>query len=155
MKKTHILRQNGATLLELLGVLSILSLAFTIGGVHLASIQKSFRNGSIKQLIRDDLLLAESKSIAERARVIFRETPNGYQVGFDYPPYSGTGQIDTVSPLDIRRTVSSEVKISIEPLGRIIFDSRGNVIDGTTGDRTTGLIRVTSSDKPLLSEIVG
>jgi hypothetical protein len=155
MKRSHIARQNGATILELTGVLFILSLAFTIGGVHLASLQKSFRNASIKQMIRDDLLLAQSKSIAERARVIFRQTSNGYQFGFDYPPYSGTGDIDDGSPLDIHRTVSSEMSISIEPLGRIIFDSRGNVIDENTGDRTTGLIRVLSSDNALLTEIVG
>lgn len=134
--------EAGVTVAEILAVLLTVAILSTIGLASLGQLSPSFRRAHTREQLRGDIMIAKAQSLAERSRVILQKTSEGYQLGFDYPPYSPYGQIDQNSTLNIRRTLPPEFSLELQPDGFLTFDSRGNLIDADTGELTQATVRL-------------
>lgn len=154
MKQTTRALEAGITLVETLAVLLTVGVLLTIGLASLGALSPSFRRAQVREQLRGDLMLAKAQSLAERTRVILQKTADGYQLGFDYPPYSLEGQIDPESTLNLRRTLGPEFLLELQPTSFLTFDSRGNLIDNVTAQLTQAAIRLSAETTSLFEGTV-
>jgi type II secretory pathway pseudopilin PulG len=150
MKNKKRSKESGMTLYESLAVLMTFSVIMMIGITSITKLSPSFRKAQIREQFRGDLNVARSKSLAERARVIIKQTLEGYQIGFDYPPYSTSGEIDPESTFRIDRTLSPEFVLELDSSDAIIFDSRGNLIEPLRGTLVEAPVRLKSGSSTFL-----
>jgi len=125
--------EEGFSALELIVVLSLSALLLGSFAPHSTGITGAFDRGSALKQFDADLRRARANAVAEGVRAVIkmRDARDGYQVGFDYPPYNDPIAIDELSfegPLPNNITIFSD---------DIVFDPRGYSVDETGSLRTT------------------
>jgi type II secretory pathway pseudopilin PulG len=125
------------TLVEVMATVMLFGSLVGIGLVGLSSLNDSFRSAQTREQLRADILTARMKALSERTRIIMTTTLDGYEVGYDYPPYSLSGTIDPQSPIIISRDLGKDSSLQLEQGGYITIDSRGNPIDDESSELTS------------------
>ena len=129
--------QCGMTLVEVMATVMLFGSLIGIGLVGLSNLTDSFRSAQTREQLRADILTARMKALSERTRIIMTATLDGYEVGYDYPPYSLSGTIDPQSPIIISRDLGKDLSLQLEQGGYITIDSRGNPIDDESSELTS------------------
>jgi type II secretory pathway pseudopilin PulG len=131
------------TLVEVMATVMLFGSLIGIGLVGLSNLTESFRSAQTREQFRADILTARMKALSERTRIILTTTLDGYEVGYDYPPYSLSGTIDPESPIIISRNLGKDLNLQFEQSGYITIDSRGNPIDDESSDFTSASFQLT------------
>ena len=135
--------QRGMTLVEVMATVMLFGSLVGIGLVGLSSLNDSFRSAQTREQLRADILTARMKALSERTRIIMTTTLDGYEVGYDYPPYSLSGTIDPQSPIIISRDLGKDLRLQLEQDGYLTIDSRGNPIDDESSELTSASFQLT------------
>jgi|GEM_PF-6217498 prepilin-type N-terminal cleavage/methylation domain-containing protein len=135
--------QRGMTLVEVMATVMLFGSLVGIGLVGLSSLNDSFRSAQTREQLRADILTARMKALSERTRIIMTTTLDGYEVGYDYPPYSLSGTIDPQSPIIISRDLGKDLSLQLEQDGYLTIDSRGNPIDDESSELTSASFQLT------------
>ena len=127
----------GYSVLELLGVISIVSIVIGGAVLHFDELLASFRRHDGIQQIEFALRRARVESIASGALGVFSPTLNGdaYRFGVDIAPFGDTATADSMF-------FSKELphKITIEPTDDLVFDSRGYLVNSSSGALTSSVL---------------
>lgn len=124
------------TLVEVMSTVMLFGSLIGTGLVGLSHLTDSFRAAQAREQLRSDILTARMKALSERTRIILTTTLHGYELGYDYPPYSLIGEIDAGSPIIISRDLGKDLNLQLNEAGYITIDSRGNPIDDESGQLT-------------------
>jgi len=130
------LQQGGMTLVEVMATVMLFGSLIGTGLVGLSHLTDSFRAAQTREQLRSDILTARMKALFERTRIILTTTLHGYELGYDYPPYSLIGEIDAGSPIIISRDLGKDLTLQLNHDGYLTIDSRGNPIDDESGQLT-------------------
>jgi prepilin-type N-terminal cleavage/methylation domain-containing protein len=135
--------QCGMTLVEVMATVMLFGSLIGIGLVGLSNLNDSFRSAQTREQLRADILTARMKALSERTRIIMTTTLDGYEVGYDYPPYSLSGTIDPERPIIISRNLGKDLSLQLEQNGYLTIDSRGNPIDDESSELTSAPFQLT------------
>jgi type II secretory pathway pseudopilin PulG len=131
------------TLVEVMATVMLFGSLIGVGLVSLSNLTDSFRSAQTREQLRADILTARMKALSERTRIILTTTLDGYEVGYDYPPYSLSGTIDPESPILISRNLGKDISLQLAQSAYLTIDSRGNPIDDESSDLTSASFQLT------------
>lgn len=140
--------QRGFSLIELLIVLSIISIVSGYFVLNFFNLNAAVEKSDVLQQFEYDLRRARAEAAGEGARGILKLAANGhsYTVGIDRPPYSSAPiQADTVL---YTRKIPTHFTLTLGQT--IVFDSRGFLID-TNGNMTTVAYSLSGSEVTSIS----
>lgn len=128
LKLNRLFKNQGFSLYEVLGVMTILGLLSVTGLQQYAVTLQSFRKMEAIQKFKSDVRRAKLESLAQggHGALISDSGINGYRMGIDYFPYGSSPAIENEL---FAASLNERILLSLS--APLIFDSRGFMIDET------------------------
>lgn len=148
MKKL-LLTISGFTLIELLVVISIIGILFTVGlATYNEFNRRQVLNGAVKTL-RNDLRLAQSKSLSGERPSGCSGVLDGYQVSFTATGYQLSAMC---TPPIVVGNYSLPTNVSLIPVSAILFKSLAQGVSGFSGSVTITLTAFSRNQSVVVTE---